>query len=107
MNQVHVVDQTDIPCSFGAKSLFVNCAHIAEENESSDIPLEEIAENLASALGCTVTNVVISERQLAKAKAVKNGNLAELEEEQKSGLDDYDKWIQGYSNDDLLVFIQS
>ena len=75
--------------------------------ESSDTPLEEMAENLASALGCTVTNVVISERELATAIAVKNGNLAELEQEQKSGLDNYDEWVQGYSNDDLLVFIQS
>ena len=107
MNQVHVIDQTHIPASFEAKSLFVNNVHIAEANETSYVPLEEIAEKLALALGCTVTYVVISERQLATAIATKNGNFAGLEEDKKSGVENYDGWIQGYSNDDLLTFTKS
>jgi hypothetical protein len=102
MKSIIIADQTEIPSSFEGSSLFVNGVHILDADEHNDMPLEEIAESLATALDSQVRTVKITEKQLATAVAKKLGKYDELEKDIDSGDVNYEDWTQGYTNDNVL-----
>jgi hypothetical protein len=103
MPSVIIADQTNIPSSFNGSSLFVNGVHIVDADNDNDIPLEDIAESLATALNTQVRTVEITEKQLATAVAKQRGQYDELEKEIDSGNVVYEDWNEGYNNDHVLA----
>lgn len=101
LNAVILVDQTSIPGSFDAKSLFFNGQHILDDDETSAYPISEIAEKLAKSMGVKVSHVDLSQVALAKYMAGLNNTSRELEErlEAKEDIDDF---VQDYTNDHVL-----
>ncbi len=109
MSTIHIVDQADIPSSFMAKSVFVNKKHLISSNEYSSIgedDVNEVASNLAAALNCEITTVVVKRRDLAAHIAMKSGSYEDFEVDEKNGDVDYDEWVKGYSNEDLSHFLK-
>lgn len=102
LSTVLLVDQSSIPASFDAVSLFVNGRHVLDADEANDHPIEDIASNLAAALDTDVTQESLSGIDLARYLAGKREKLSELEASIKEGNADLDDWVQGYTNDDVL-----
>ena len=102
-NTVIIIDQQSIPASFGAESLFVNYKHIVDaDNAGGEIPIHDIADNLAEVLGCNVESYSLTEKELATYIA-KSKNETKKFKDCPGELDD---WIQGYTNDDLIGAIK-
>jgi hypothetical protein len=101
VGKVLIVNQRDIPASFDGESLFVNGVHILDADESTDLPIEDIAANLAVALGCEVERVTLTEEALARSMSKANGTLGDFLAN-ASDSNDFDEFIQGYTNEDVL-----
>jgi hypothetical protein len=104
INTVLLVDQSEIPCSFDCKSLFVNGIHILDADDTNDFPIENISTELAKALNIEVTFASLSEVQLATYIAKKNNEEDKLSIDIKAD-NDLDEWLQGYNNNDVLAAI--
>lgn len=100
-NKLIIVDQSTIPASFECESLFLNGVHILDADEQNDLPIHEIAQSLANALEIEVEGIGITEKELAQYLAKKYGKEAEFKEIAEDN-DDFDDWVQGYSNDDII-----
>lgn len=110
-NTITLIDQSDIPASFGCVSLFVNNQHVLESHDYEQQPVETVAQKLADALDSEVDTIYISHKELAEHIAEKQGSLDELKAKLIEGEiepeDIYDQWCQNYRNDDLISFLQS
>lgn len=100
-NEVLLVDQTEIPASFGGMSLFLNGTHILDSDEINTYPIFEVAEALAKNQEVPVQQVKLSEKDLALHIAKQRNSLKELyavinEDE------DLSPWLQGYTNQDAF-----
>jgi hypothetical protein len=104
---VMLVDETGIPASFSCTSLFVNRQPVIQADMATDIPIEEIAHDLADALGIEVEQHAISEKQMALYMANKHGASSQEIKSIQKGQTDLDHWIQGYSNNDVLGALDS
>lgn len=91
--------------SFKGFSLFMNSLHIIDADEGNDIPIENLANNIAVALGTNVTRIFGTEAQLATTVAQKTGKFDQLLQDIQQGCD-IDKWLYSYTNDDVWATVQ-
>jgi len=99
---VLLVDQSSIAASFDCVSLFVNGKHILDVDDSGDAPIDEIAESIASALDTVLDKQSLSELELAKYIAHTRNESSAIDAQIKEGVNDFDDWVQGYNNNDVL-----
>jgi hypothetical protein len=100
---VLLVDQSGIPASFKCISLFLNNTHILDTDSVNDHPIEMIADNLAISLGQEVTHIQLSELELAEVIAKRLNQYDQFNADIAAGKEDFDEWVQGYTNDDVLA----
>lgn len=93
-NTIYLVDQTDIPASFGAIDLILNNILIETEREYEQKDLMSTAENLQKATGYPIVEVSLSTKEVAEI----NATPQELKENEEN---DYDTLLQGYTHDDV------
>ncbi len=112
INSVILVDQSDIPCSLDCISLFVNGAHILDQDSESDLDIDvkEMAETMAKNLNTTLKSIEISNKDLGSLIAESRGELYELNEMIKNDPESenelYEQYTDGYSNSDVIALLK-
>lgn len=111
INKVIIADQSDIPLSDNAKSLFYSKTHILCTDDYDDYPLVEIAQSMAKSIGTQVICIKLTEYDIALSVASKMNKIDELNQEIKSAallgnFPDLDQWCQGYDNDNVQDAIE-
>jgi hypothetical protein len=95
-NSVVVIDQNSIPAAMGDMSLFVNGKCVLDSQSS----VLDAGAGLAEALDCRVLFHDMSELELAKYCAKKNGCYEQLEATIEEG-GELDEFVQGYTDADV------
>lgn len=105
-NTIFLVDETEIPSSFDNTRLLVNGEHILSSDEQNVHPVKDVAESLSTALNAELKEVKVTSEQLAYSIVKHDPVLKDdFEEDLKSGETDFDEWCQGYTNNDILNYI--
>jgi len=98
--EVLLVDQREIPGSYGCVSLFLKGTHIYDFDDLVNVSYDDIAASLASALDVEVETIEITTKQLAQCIA------GRLEEDFDEGdVESHEQLLHGYTNADLLYAI--